>query len=112
MKKEYVPARGDVVWFDFEPTRGHEQRGYRPAVIVSGTDYNAKTGLVLACPITSHAKGYPFEIPCTVSGVQGAILVDLIRSMDWRARRMKRVSAISPAVAEEIAQRLLVLVKG
>jgi len=60
--KNYVPDAGDVVWVDFTPQAGHEQAGRRPAIVLSPRLYNEKAGLALLCPITSHAKGYPFEV--------------------------------------------------
>jgi mRNA interferase MazF len=51
--KAWVPDRGDVVWIDMHPQAGHEQRGRRPAVVLSPAVYNAKVGLALLCPITS-----------------------------------------------------------
>ena len=59
---KYVPARGDVVWLQFNPQAGHEQAGRRPALVVSPRSYNKKVGLALFCPITSRIKGYPFEV--------------------------------------------------
>ena len=60
--RSYVPDAGDLVWLTFDPQAGHEQRGRRPALILSPRAYNAKARLALACPITSHVKGYPFEV--------------------------------------------------
>lgn len=57
----YVPERGDAVWLTFAPTEGREQAGRRPALVLSPAAYNGRTGLMLACPITSRAKGYPVE---------------------------------------------------
>ena len=84
----YVPQRGDVVWLSFDPQAGYEQAGRRPAFVLSPESYNRKTGLFLACPVTSKVKGYPFEVvlPDGV-GVSGAILADQIKSLDWKARR-------------------------
>lgn len=58
----YCPNRGDVVWLSFTPQSGHEQAGHRPALTLSPAAYNRKVGLALFCPITSRAKGYPFEV--------------------------------------------------
>ncbi|HOD58936.1 MAG TPA: type II toxin-antitoxin system PemK/MazF family toxin [Rectinema sp.] len=58
----YVPERGDIVWLDFKPQLGHEQRGRRPALTISHRAYNEKVGLAHFCPITSTIKGYPFEV--------------------------------------------------
>ena len=84
----YSPERGDVVWIDLNPQAGHEQASRRPALVVSPGSYNTKTGLALMCPITSHVKGYPFEVPLPEGlPVSGAVLSDHVKNLDWRARR-------------------------
>ena len=100
-----VPDRGDVVWLDFTPQAGHEQAGRRPGVVLSPAAYNAKVGLALVCPITTHAKGYPFEVPIPGERVvAGVILADQVKSVDWRARRAKIVDRLEPsAVAKTLA---------
>jgi mRNA interferase MazF len=91
-----APDRGDIVWLDFSPQTGHEQSGRRPAVVLSPVRFNAKVGLALVCPITSQAKGYPFEVPLPERAkVVGVILADQVRSVDWRARRAKRAGKLS-----------------
>jgi mRNA interferase MazF len=62
MVKDYVPQQGELVWLDFTPQAGHEQRGRRPALVISHGSYNGKVGLALFCPITNQIKGYPFEV--------------------------------------------------
>ena len=91
-KTAYVPKRGDVVWMTMNPQAGHEQAGRRPAVILSPAAYNAKVGLVLAAPVTSRVKGYPFEtlVPSGLP-VSGAILSDQVKSLDWRARKAELI---------------------
>ena len=82
-----VPERGDVVWLDFTPQRGHEQAGRRPALALSPRAYNDKVGLAIVCPITGQKKGYPFEVDIPDGhGVTGVILADQVKSLDWRAR--------------------------
>ncbi len=82
MVKERVPEKGDIVWLSFNPQAGH-----RPALVMSPKTYNRITSLALFCPITSKAKGYPFEVLLTPpSTIQGAVLSDQIKSLDWRAR--------------------------
>src|SRR5438552_10794224 len=86
-KPSYVPARGDAVWISLDPQAGHEQAGRRPALVLSPSSYNRKAGLALMCPITSHAKGYPFEVAVPADlAVTGVILADQIKSLDWRIR--------------------------
>ncbi len=111
MSPRYVPARGDVVWLQFSPQAGHEQTPRRPAVVVSPEVYNAKVGLALLCPITSQAKGYPFEvtIPSKLK-VSGVVLADQLKSLDWRARKAARIAALPPSVMKEVLGKLLTLV--
>jgi mRNA interferase MazF len=83
MAERYIPARGDIVWISLNPQAGHEQAGRRPALVISPVQYNKKVGLALLCPITSHVKGYPFEVLLPPSlPVNGAILSDQVKSLD------------------------------
>ncbi len=109
-KRAYVPDRGDVVWLDFNPVRGHEQGGRRPALVISPGKYNAKSGLVLACPITSQVKGYPFEVGFKTKVVQGVILTDQIRSIDWKQRRAEKVGVVSESAITEVQEHVRKLV--
>lgn len=102
--------RGDVVWVNFSPQAGHEQAGRRPALVISPASYNARMGLALVCPITSRAKGCAFEVALPVeSGVRGVVLSDHVRSLDWRARRVKRIERAPAAVVEEVLAKLSAL---
>ena len=84
---EYVPERGDFVWVNFSPQVGHEQAGKRPAIVLTESGYNAKTGLMIACPITRQAKGYPFEVEISKGfPVSGVALADHVKNIDWRGR--------------------------
>lgn len=107
----YVPKRGDLVWLTFDPQAGHEQAGRRPAFVLSPDAYNRKTGLFLVCPITSKMKGYPFEVPLPIgSGVSGVILVDQIKSLDWKSRRAEFAGKTSDAVLEDVITVVLPLI--
>ena len=111
MARTYVPDRGDVVWLRFDPPAGHEQTGRRPAVVLSPKAYNRRVGLALFCPVTSCVKGYPFEVPLQVGAkLEGVILADQIKSLDWKARRASKVTRVSHDVMEEVTERVLTLV--
>lgn len=111
MAGAYVPDRGDLVWRQFTPHRGHEQSGLRPALILSPRAYNRKVGLALACPITSRVKGYPFEVLLPENlAARGAILCDQIKSLDWRARRARRLDRVPTEVMVEVTAGVLALV--
>lgn len=87
MVVSYIPERGDVVWLDFNPQTGHEQAGRRPALILSPLKYNQNTGLILACPITSQIKNYPFEVKLPQGlPITGVVLSDQVKSLDWKQR--------------------------
>ena len=111
MAKSYVPDRGDIVWLQFNPQAGQKQAGRRPAFVVSPRAYNRKVGLALFCPVTSSVKGYPFEVALPEEGkVQGAILADQLKSLDWRARKATRVDRATDDVIQEVTGRILTLV--
>ncbi len=99
----YVPERGDVVWVNFSPTEGHEQAGHRPALVLSPSAYNTRSGLMLCCPITSKIKPYPFVVPILGSDdVAGAALADQLRSLDWRARKVQKRGKVSARTLHEV----------
>jgi len=110
---DYIPDRGDIVWLTLDPQAGHEQAGRRPVVVLSPRSYNARVGLALFCPVTSKMKGYPFEVrlPESVS-VEGVVLADQVKSLDWRARRAEFLARLSLATLDEVSQKLLTLLEG
>jgi len=111
MKRNYVPDRGDLVWLNFSPQRGHEQRGRRPAYVLSPKRYNTRVGSVLCCPVTKQSKGYPFEV--TLPGglpIEGVILSDQLKSLDWRQREAEMITALAPDVFEEVTGKFRVLI--
>ena len=108
----YIPRRGDVVWISLNPQAGHEQAGRRPAVILSPHAYNAKVGLALLCPITSQAKGYPFEVAVPAGlPISGVVLSDHVRSLDWRARKAEWAFTLPPQTTAEVLAKLQTLLR-
>lgn len=105
----YVPEAGDLVWLEFDPQAGHEQAGRRPAIVVSPAGYNAKTGLMLCCPLTTRVKGYPFEVPVAGSRA-GVVLADQVKNLDWRARRATRMGRVAAAELAAVRARLRALI--
>lgn len=107
----YVPQRGDVVWLDFDPQTGHEQRGRRPAVVLSPSSYNRATELAIFCPVTNRTKGYAWEVAIPEGlDVSGVVLADQIRSLDWKKRRAKFAATLPRATLEEVMDKALTVI--
>jgi mRNA interferase MazF len=106
----YVPDVGDLVWINFSPQIGHEQAGRRPAVVLSPRLYNEKVGLALMCPVTSRAKGYPFEVALPkASRIRGVILPDHLRSLDWQKRQTQKAGKLPLDTLEEVRIQIATL---
>jgi mRNA interferase MazF len=110
--KRYIPDRGDLVWINFSPQQGHEQAGRRPAIVISPKRYNERLKLALFCPITNRVKGYPFEVqlPEDVE-VQGVVLCDQLKSLDWQARKIKFIESLPSITLEEILSKAMTLLE-
>lgn len=106
----YIPDVAHVIKIDLDPAAGHEQAGWRPAVVLSPGRYNAKTGLLVAVPVTNQEKGYPFEVrlPAELK-TTGVVLADQIKNLDWRARRAKYVETATGDFLEAIHERVALL---
>ncbi len=111
-KESYIPQRGDIVWIDFVPCQGREIKRTRPALIISPLKYNQRVGLALMCPITSHIKGYPFEVILSSQNIKGVVLADHIKSLDWKARNATFEEKVSVDVIREVVEKLLLLIEG
>ena len=98
----YVPARGDFVIVTLDPQAGHEQRGRRPALVVSNTLFNRHTGLAMVCPLTSTRRHVPFhvEVPEGAS-LTGFVMVEQIKSLDYVRRQVRFVEKAPEAVLDE-----------
>jgi len=107
VNRNYIPQCGDAVRISLNPQAGHEQAGRRPAVVLSPRSYNGKTGLAILCPVTSHIKGYPFEVALPDGlPVSGAVLSDQVKSLDWRVRNTELICTLPEEVVSEIMQKL------
>jgi len=112
VKKNYIPQRGDIVWINFNPGLGHEQKGKRPAIVISPKEYNEKTGLGLFCPMTSKIKDYPFEVKIENEKAGGVILTDQIKSLDWKTREIEFIFKETSEKVEEIISKINVLINN
>ena len=99
----YVPKQGDFVILSFDPQSGHEQRGRRPALVVSNTLFNKHTGLAMVCPITNTNRSFPFHVAVpSESSLTGYIMAEQIKSVDFVSRKLKFVEKSPRDVLEEV----------
>ena len=96
MVRNYLPQQGDIVFLDFNPTKGHEQGGKRPAIIISNNIFNKNTKMVIACPITSNEKEFPTHYLLEdTKKIHGSVLCEHIRSIDYEIRKLKFIEKAS-----------------
>jgi mRNA interferase MazF len=110
VSKKYVPERGDIVWLDFNPQTGHEQKGKRPALVISPKVYNEKVNLGLFCPITSKEKQYPFEVKIKNEIIDGVVLSDQIKSFDWTKRNINYIIKATEKELNEVINKINILI--
>ena len=104
---EYFPRKGELIALTFDPQSGHEQRGRRPALVVSNDLFNKHTGLCIACPITNTRRGYPFHVAIPAGySVTGFVMAEQVKSIDFQTRKAKR---LGQAPAELLGEVLSVL---
>ena len=103
MVKEYIPEQGDIAFIELNPVRGHEQAGYRPCLIISGSDFNKYTHMVIACPISSNVKPFPTHyLLKNTKTIKGSVFCEHIRGLDYKDRKMKFVEKISKEDLESV----------
>ncbi len=109
MARRFVPDAGDIVWLEFSPQAGHEQAGHRPALVLSPSAYNSKTGTMVCCPMTTQIKGYPFEVIINAKGASGAVLSYQVKNLDWRARKATPKGKASVEEMDEVRAKIATL---
>lgn len=102
MVSSYVPEAGDIIFLDFDPQAGREQAKRRPALVLTDQRYNRASGLAVVCPLTSKRKPYPFALPTMIDRVEGAVLVDQLKSLDWGSRNAEFHSKAVPALLAKV----------
>lgn len=102
MSTSKTPQWGNVIWINFDPKRGHEQAGQRPALVLSNSRYNAITGLCIVCPITTQVKKYPTEVALPKMKTKGVVLTGQIRTLDWESRGFRFREKAPPNFVKEV----------
>ena len=108
-RADYVPERRDVVWLDFEPTRGREIGKYRPALVLSSREYNRRTGLLICCPISTSVRGGSTEVPIGNLDQSSVVAANLIQTLAWQERKAKKIIAATPEEFQATLLKLLPL---
>src|SRR5713226_1091638 len=108
----YIPKKGDLVILAFNPQTGHEQKGRRPALVLSNDLFNKHTGLAIVCPITNTDRGFPFHLPIpAASPLTGFVMVEQVKSVDFSKRRAKFVHRAPPEFLEDVLDMIDVCIR-
>lgn len=103
----YTPEKGDIVWLNFSPQSGHEQMGRRPAIIVSNTLFNKKTGLSMVCPITSTNRQFPLHIEIKeLTRIKGFVMIEQIKSVDFKSRNIEFIEKSNVELLNDVLSML------
>jgi mRNA interferase MazF len=99
----YTPRKGDFLTLTFDPQAGHEQRGRRPALVISNDLFNRHTGLAIVCPVTNTDRGYPFHLMVPEeSSLTGFVMVEQVKSVDYAMRRASFVERAPAEFVEDV----------
>ena len=100
---DYIPQKGDFVMVTLDPQSGHEQKGRRPALVISNTLFNKHTGLAIMCPITNTDRSFPFHVKVTdQSSITGYIMVEQVKSIDFVSRKVRFVKKAPSDILNEV----------
>jgi len=106
----YVPRRGDVVFTDFDPAAGHEQKMKRPALVLSPDAFNEKLGLALVAPVTSTVRGHGFEVVLDGMQTTGVVLCQQVKVIDYEARGLRYIERAPSAIVDTVLAKVRLLV--
>ena len=108
----YIPDKGDIVWFNFDPSTGTEIMKRRPAFVISREAFNEHTGFAIVAPITSTVRGMKLEVvlPEDVS-TEGAVLIHQMKSLDFENRQVELIEKAPEAVVEKVTELATVIIQ-
>ena len=110
MSKNYIPDRNELIWLDFDPTKGKEIGKYRPALVLSSQEYNKKTGLLICCPISTSVRGGPTEVKVDNLDTPSVVAASLIQTLSWKDRQAKFIVKAKNDVMEDVLMRIIPLI--
>lgn len=109
MVDDYVPDRADIVWLDFEPTKGKEIGKYRPALVLSSRAYQQQTGLMICCPVSTSIRGGLTEVAINSLDKPCVVAASMVQTLSWRERKVKLAAKAEAHVLPAVLDRLLPL---
>jgi mRNA interferase MazF len=110
MSDQYVPERNEIIWLDFEPTKGKEIGKYRPAFVLSSKSYNQQTGLLICCPVSTSIRGGATEVPVNNLAQPSVVAASLIQTLSWKERKAKAIICAEKGVMEQVLVRIIPLI--
>ncbi|MBI1747445.1 MAG: type II toxin-antitoxin system PemK/MazF family toxin [Acidobacteria bacterium] len=109
---KYVPQKGDFITLSFDTQSGHEQRGRRPALVISNCLFNEHTRLAIVCPVTNTNRNIPFHLATPASSsLSGFVMVDQVKSVDYVARKAKFIEKAPDELVTDVLEVLDVCTK-
>jgi mRNA interferase MazF len=105
----YVPERGDLAWINFDAQVGREQAKNRPALVLTGSDFNAATGLLVVCPITRTERPWRTRVPLVGTTTTGAIMIEQVKSVDWMARGAAFIERVPLLLLDDVKSRIVTM---
>lgn len=107
---QYIPDRNDLIWLDFEPTKGKEIGKYRPALVLSSKAYNKQTGLLICCPVSTSIRGHNTEVPVDNLDEPSVVTSSLIQTLSWKDRQAKFIIKGKKGLIDDVLIRILPLI--
>jgi mRNA interferase MazF len=102
----YLPEAGDLIWVNFDPQTGREQAKNRPAVVITGSDFNAATGLLVVCPVTRTDRPWGTRIALSGTETTGFVMVEQVKSVDWKARGAAFIEHVPRSLLDDVKSRI------
>ena len=106
----YIPERNEIIWLDFEPTKGKEVGKYRPALVLSSKQYNKQTGLLICCPISTSIRGTATEVSVDNLDQPSVVASSLIQTLSWKDRKANFINKAETGVMDQVLVRIIPLI--
>jgi mRNA interferase MazF len=102
----YLPEAGDLVWINFDPQAGREQTKNRPALVMTGSDFNSATGLLVVCPVTRTERPWRTRVALAGTATSGFVMIEQLKSIDWRARGAAFIERVPTPLFNDVKSRI------